>query len=289
MKTKKRKAIKKVYSAEELRRIQSIEAEALKIIDDICEKNNIEYFLIGGSALGAIRHNGFIPWDDDIDIGMTRSNYKFFLENAPRFLPKGYYLQTPYSDFENPYFYSKLRIDGTKFVEYCNHRLDIHHGIYVDIFPFDEVPDNEKLNIKQFQRIQFLIRLFQLRQSPDVCNEPDTLILQAKSSIRRILHFLVQVIPLKVLKSLIEREFTRYNLTGQKALACLNFPVRKTEYILRSDLYPLQFHVFEGELRPIPCNIGKYLETHYGDYMKLPPVEERFGHKPYLIDLGNLN
>lgn len=80
-----------IYTEEELKKIQKLETDALKIIIDICEKLEIEYFLIGGTALGAIRHNGFIPWDDDIDIGMTRNNYIRFLKEAPKYLPKGYF------------------------------------------------------------------------------------------------------------------------------------------------------------------------------------------------------
>ena len=124
-----------IYTEEELEKIQALEIDALKIIVEICEQLEVEYFLIGGTTLGAIRHGGFIPWDDDIDIGMTRKNYIRFLEEAPKYLPKGYFLQTPYNEKNNPYYYSKLRIDGTLFVEYCNHKVKMNHGVYVDIFP----------------------------------------------------------------------------------------------------------------------------------------------------------
>ena len=106
-----------IYTEEELEKIQTLETDALKIIIKICEKLEIEYFLIGGTTLGAIRHGGFIPWDDDIDIGMTRKNYIRFLEEAPQYLPNGYFLQTPYNEKNNPYYYSKLRIEGTSFTE----------------------------------------------------------------------------------------------------------------------------------------------------------------------------
>lgn len=276
-----------VYSDAELRRIQRIESDALQCVIGICEKLNIEYFLIGGTALGAVRHGGFIPWDDDIDIGMTRENYVRFLKEAPQHLPANYHLQTPYEKLENPYFYSKVRIDGTKFVEYCNRNLDIHHGVYVDVFPFDEVPDDEIKNKKQFNSVQRWIKMFVLRQSPDVSTPPSNEKERVKAQIRKIFHLALQWVPYSYLVQKIDHTMTQYNGTGQSALACLNFPVRKTEYVLRKDLYPLRKNAFGEIIANIPGNYDQYLKNHYGDYMKLPPEEKRFGHKPYLVDLGN--
>lgn len=275
------------YTTEELQKIQALELEALNVIIDICTKCNIEYFLIGGTALGAIRHDGFIPWDDDIDIGMTRENYQQFIQKAPQLLSEKYYLQTPYSDNKNPYFYSKLRINGTKFIEYCNHRINMNHGVYVDIFPFDEVPDDEELNKKQFDKVQRLVRLFSLRQSPDVSMEPTTVVEKIKGHVRKILYFIMQMLPYKSLCNRLEKEIVKYNGTEQQAIACLNFPKRKTEYILKKDLYPLKRHRFESVSAYIPQNYDVYLKTHYGDYMKLPPKEQQFGHKPYCVELNN--
>lgn len=278
-------ALLAIYTEEELEKIQKLETEALRVIIQICDKINIEYFLIGGSALGAIRHNGFIPWDDDIDIGMTRCNYKKFIENAPKILPEGYYLQTPYEGTSSPYYYSKLRIDNTKFVEYCNHRVKMHQGVYVDIFPFDEVPDDNNLNQKQFKRTQRLIRLFSLRQSPDISKEPKSVREKLKAQIRGIAHNFMKLYPYDKILHQLEDEFTKYNGTGQKAYACLNFPEIYTEYILKSDLYPVKKKKFEEVEVFIPNNYDKYLTTHYGNYRKLPPENQRFGHKPYMIEL----
>lgn len=275
-----------VYSNEELQQIQKLELEALKVIIDICTRLNIEYFLIGGSALGAVRHGGFIPWDDDIDVGMTRENYRRFLKDAPQLLPDGYQMQTPYMDRRVPYFYSKVRIDGTKFIEYCNHRVKMHHGVYVDVFPFDEVPDDEEKNKKQFDQVQRLIRVFSLRQSPDVSMEPQTPKERLVAVTRRLSHYAAKLVPYRLLYDNLEKEITKYNGTSQKALACLNFPKRKTEYILKEDLYPLSEYRFEGLNVLIPGNYDAYLKTHYGDYMQLPPPEQCFGHKPYCVELN---
>lgn len=273
------------YTSEELKKIQNLELEALGEIIHVCQICNIEYFIIAGTALGAIRHQGFIPWDDDIDVGMTRENYRRFLEEAPKILPEKYYLQTPYNDKKNPYFYSKLRINGTKFIEYCNHRIDMNHGVYVDIFPFDEVPDDELLNKKQFDTVQRLIRIFSLRQSPDVSVEPKSLMEKIRAVFRISIYLCARIIPYNYLRDKLENKITKYNGTNQKAVACLNFPKRKTQYILKSDLYPLTTHTFDGLQVNIPSNYDAYLTTQYNDYMKLPPEDQRFGHKPYCIEL----
>lgn len=275
-----------VYSDDELRRIQQLELNCLEAIAHVCEKLDVEYFLIGGSALGAVRHGGFIPWDDDIDIGMTRKNYNKFINNASRLLPSNYHLQTPSISKNCPYFYSKIRIDGTEFVEYCNHRVNMHQGVYVDIFPFDEVPDDENENIRQFNTVKKLVRRFTLRQSPDVSSKPITMKEKLQSYVRYILHLLCKLQSYDKLIERLELEFTKYNGTGQSSIACLNFPVRKTEYIRLEDLYPLIDYKFENIIVKVPNNYDKYLKTHYGDYMKLPSEVNRFGHKPYKVFLG---
>ena len=274
-----------LYSKEELVQIQKIELEALKQIVKACDSLHIEYFLIGGTALGAVRHDGFIPWDDDIDIGMTRNNYNRFIREAQALLPEEYTIQSPETDRHSPYFYTKVRIDGTIFMEYCNRNLKIHHGVYVDIFPFDNVPDNEHEYTKHFNGIQHLIRIFNFRQTPDVSEAPHNFIGHVKQSIRHIIHHLSRIISFNHLYGALYSKFTKYNSIHTKAITCYNFPKIKTEYILRSDLYPLKLHRFEDTEFAIPSNFDTYLKTHYGDYMQLPSPEKRFGHKPYRVKI----
>ncbi len=274
-----------IYSDDELKRIQHMELEALREMIRVCDALDIEYFLIDGAALGAVRHQGFIPWDDDIDVGMTRENYRRFLSEAPAILSEQYFLQTPYQGKDNPYFYSKLRINGTKFVEYCNRKLNIHQGVYIDICPFDEVPDNERLNQKQFRRCQLLIHLFVLRQSPDLSAAPITVKRRALSVLRKCLHAVIQIVPYKCIAKALEKETTRYNETGQCAFAFLHYPIRKTDYVLKSELYELRKVKFEDLLVNIPHNYDAYLRRHYGNYLEWPAVDKRYGHKPYKLEL----
>lgn len=275
-----------IYSDEELQIIQEIELKILDEIVDICEKNNIEYFLIGGTCLGAVRHNGFIPWDDDIDIGMTRQNYNKFITIAKRSLSNKYILQTP-DDSTCPYYFTKVRRAGTKFVEYCNRKIKMPQGIYVDIFPFDEVPNDDAIAYKQWKKLQKQIKILVYRQSPSWNVKPSNFKLICKSIARKFIHIALKIIPYRLLKRQLDTGFTQYNGTNQDAIACLNFPKFKTEYIRKSDLYPLKKHIFNEKEYYIPNEVDKYLKTHYGNYMELPPIEQRFGHKPFLIDLGN--
>lgn len=273
-----------IYSNEELQRIQEIEVEILDEIVDICKKNEIEYFLVSGTCLGAVRHNGFIPWDDDIDIGMTRNNYDKFLEIAKLQLSDKYVLQTS-DEVTCPYYYTKVRKNGTKFVEYSNRKIKMPQGIYVDIFPFDEIPNDERLAYKQWKKCKILIKLLVIRQSPSLSAKPNGFKLICKSLIRKVVHMALKIVPYRVFKRKLDLWFTKYDGSGQETVACLNDPKFKTG-IKKSDLYPLKEHVFDGRNYYIPNNYDVYLKTQYGDYMSLPPIDQRFGHKPYKIDLG---
>lgn len=272
-----------IYTQEELKKIQTIQLECLKHIAGICESEGIEYFLIGGSALGAVRHNGYIPWDDDIDIALPRKDYERFIKIVPNKLSTKYHLQSPYTERNCPYYYSKIRIDGTLFMEYCNRRLNIHQGVYIDIFPYDNVPDDDSLNKKHFDKCQKLIRKFTLRQIPDVSCKPRGFVAFARAIIRKVAHYFCRCTSYSRLLNSLDQEFTRYNNEETKAMACLCFPKRKMEYIFRSDLYPLKKHVFEDTMFYIPNNNDTYLKTHYGDYMRLPSPNMRYGHKPYKV------
>ena len=171
-------------------------------------------------------------------------------------------------------------------MEYCNRNLPIHHGVYVDVFPYDNVPDDEVLNIEHFNRCQQLIRKFANRQIPDVSYAPNTMTGHIRAIVRRIVHLVYSFTSYEKLLGQLEQEFTRYNDTDTKAMACLNFPKRKAEYALKCDIFPLVKHKFEDTEFYIPNNYHAYLTSHYGNYNELPPVEKRYGHKPYKVDLG---
>ena len=126
----------------QLRKLQLTMLEMLMLVDKICKENDIQYSLCSGTLLGAVRHKGFIPWDDDLDIRMTRENYDKFLEVWDKLQPEGYLLQNKENSPRFPSSFSKIRKCHTTFLQFESERGAHHTGIFVDIFPLDRIPRN---------------------------------------------------------------------------------------------------------------------------------------------------
>ena len=123
-----------------LRKVQLLQLKIAKEIKRICDKNNIDYILDSGTLLGAVRHKGFIPWDDDMDIAMTREEYNRFIDVAKIELGEEYFLQTWDTDNNYPMPFAKVRLNDTRYIENVFENANMHQGIYVDIFPYDVWP-----------------------------------------------------------------------------------------------------------------------------------------------------
>ena len=122
-------------SDSELQEIHKDLLELLKAFKNVCDKEGIWYTLAFGTVLGAVRHKGFIPWDDDIDIGMTRDNYEKFIKIANTKLSEEFFLQTMETEEETPFYFAKVRKNKTKFIEKYVKDINMNHGIFIDIFP----------------------------------------------------------------------------------------------------------------------------------------------------------
>lgn len=266
----------------EIKKIQQIELEIFEEIIRICAKYNIEYFIIGGTVLGAIRHEGFIPWDDDIDVGMTRNNYNRFLEIAQSELKSEYFLQNFMTDLNSPTYFSKVRKNDTKFVEYCNRNIDMHHGIFVDIFPYDNVPDNIILRKRQLRKVRMLYQIYIAKSITDTSVPQTSFKGYLGKRVRFMLHFLLKPIPKYWLFNLLDKELKKYNNIGTQELCYIPIPALLMK---RKILFPLKTVKFDRLIVSAPNDCHAYLASHFGDYMKLPPVEKRVGHRPYILEI----
>lgn len=269
----------------DLRKVQMIELEILQELDRVCKENEITYFLDSGTALGAIRHGGFIPWDDDIDVGMMREDYERFLSIAPEKLNTKYFLQTLNTDPKCPCLFAKIRKNGTIYQENNKSGMKMHMGIWIDIFPFDYISSNPEEQKRIISKARRYRNLFMLKKIPHIikANERATLVFYLKAIIRKVLHCISLIIPdeyyLKNINRIIESQ-----KKNREYVTCLfygNPVVWKTNHII-----PAGKIVFEGKEFMSVKDIDYYLKVQYGDYMKLPPIEERAGHKPIYIDCG---
>lgn len=250
-----------------LRDLQIALFEMLKVIDIICKDYDIHYSLGCGTALGAVRHHGFIPWDDDLDILFPRTEYERFLEIAPPILKMhGLTLQKEFTE-KWPMFYSKVRKDNTTFIEDYIPKIDgIHHGIYIDIFPIDNLSDNKIVAEAQWNVFHMLVAKEMNKRGYHKTN----------SLIKKFAMAISPIFPEKPM-----REFVMLkNRANTKRVHCfLGAAIVKVHNVFPRSMFDEYVEIdFEGQKFSIVKNYDLYLKIQFGDYMKLPPEEERGTH-----------
>ena len=264
-----------LYSEKELKSIQHIEKQILNEFIRVCNVLKIEFFVYGGTLLGLIKYGDMIPWDDDIDVAMTRENYTKFLEEAPNVLRENFTIQSPYNEKKSPYSYTKLRMKGTKFIEKFHHRLNIEKGIYIDIYPVDNIPDNEKLRLKQWKKSQLFCKLYYLRQCKHASFKNDSFFRVFKHT---LLYYTLRLMPQRFYYKRIDKYMTMYDSIKTKRMACLFSPNYENIYV---QLYPLKKKKLGDIEVNIPFCYDDHLKKRYGNYTKDIPNNKRFGHIPY--------
>ena len=270
------------YTESQLQELHTVEKEILSEIIRICTENKLSFFLDWGSLLGVVRHGGFIPWDDDIDICMPRDDYEIFLEIAPSKLREGYILQHYLTEPLTPQYCAKIRKDNTLFVEEYAVNLPIHQGVYIDIYPIDKVPDNVAVSKRYQQKATFLKQLFISK----IIHQPS----YTKTKIKKILLSVIRT-TLSVLLLPVSREYIytklnqhlmKYNGLDCEKVSCIG--TKRGEHYV-DDIFPLQDAFFEGIAVKVPNHPDRILTDEYGDYMQLPAEEKRIGHCPALFKI----
>ncbi len=274
---------KELYKTEDLKKLQGIELEMLKDFLKVCEKLKINGILYGGTLLGAVKYKGFIPWDDDVDLALLRDDYECFIKEADKYLDDKYVIQTPYNESKSPFPYAKMRLKGTKYMDYPVRNLPIESGIYIDIYPIDKIPDDEEKRQQQFNEVRKLMRLYVNRQRPTWDMEPNTIKGFLRKTAKWTLHKYAKLHSQQFFIEKIDRCMKRYNGEKTKRYAALNSPNYDNIYL---NLLPLEKGIFEGVEVNLPGDYRTHLKMRYGNIDELPPEEERYGHEPYILDFG---
>jgi len=250
---------------------------------NICDLLGIKYYLMGGTLLGTVRHQGFIPWDDDIDVGIMREEYDVFLTKAQQLLPEYYFLQTYKTDPGYPLGIAKIRDSRTTFIESQLNKLSINHGVYIDVFPLDYYPEiSTKQILLDFKRN---IYKYRIRQQLHFEDGKHSKIAEAVASV------LGKLISLKYpnVSDAVDARDRLYSGMPKSRLIANYYGAWKKKEIVPADWYgegvPL---TFEGVVVRAPKEYKKWLEQVYGNYMELPPVEKRVSHHNIdVIDIKN--
>lgn len=266
--------LEEIMDREMLRQVQLVQLEIAKEVKRICDENNIKYFLSNGTLLGAVRHGGFIPWDDDLDIGFMRNEYDKFLEIASTCLSEKYFIQTWDSDSYYPNSYAKIRKKNTIYMEKTAQTSKAHNEIYIDIFPYDILPSNEKKKKKQGMLLDFykFVMLAKSKYKP----------WRASEKFLSKCKLYVVYLPFRILSVFMNRECVKKNY---------NSVITRHNKEHSGNVY--EASVYGGWVVPASCfdtykelkfeevyfscpgNSELYLESVYGDYMTLPPEDQR--------------
>lgn len=246
----------------ELREHQLVMLELLDEVERICRKYKIAYQLFSGTALGAVRHQGFIPWDDDLDIVMLRPEYERFMKFAPSELKGRFFLQKEFTEHW-PMFFSKLRMNNTTALEKYHIRDEkMHQGVYIDIFPCDNLSDNRFVRKMQFYASKIIIAKSLYSRGYETNNKGKMFFMQ-----------LCRLLPKKPFHMLC---ILRGDGHSQGVHTFLGASSRYEKAIYpRIWFSETKQIIFEEKKYPVSAYVEKLLEKLYGDYMRIPDSSER--------------
>ena len=260
-----------------LNEIKKVQMELLKELDRVCTQMGLAYCAFYGTLLGCVRHKGYVPWDDDMDVAMSRHDYDKLVEQAPQLFREQYFLQTPEND-EGCFYggYSKLRDSTTTGLEERNKGNRCHQGIWIDIFPLDNIPQNMKEKERQSEKIRFYQRLLIKRSYPDKRMLWDLSEREEEDYCRLGAIFTRQELCERLHETLADKRYedsprvavmTRY----QPCTPCTEYERNDFEYLINMP--------FEDFTVPVPVGYEACLKADYGDdYCLYPAVADRKPH-----------
>lgn len=246
---------------------------------DICQRNNLTYYCCGGTAIGAVRHHGIIPWDDDIDVFMPRPDYDKFLELAEKVNLGKYEVVSPYNTVDYPLYFSKLCNKETSLVEIAEHPFLM--GLYIDIFPLDGASDSIEEAKQQQAEFRHIMNKLEAVSTHNSFWKYISLLANPKEwgrFLRKTYAFFNRENYRRSLIRQLDAICRRYDFSTSKHVMAYSgsygerevFPKEWLDGIVKCPFENLEVNLFSG--------YDKYLKQLYGDYMQLPPVEKRQSH-----------
>jgi len=258
-----------------LRKLQLTELGILMEFDRVCRKHNLRYYVVGGTLIGAVRHKGFIPWDDDIDVSMPRKDFKILLRISKNEFGKDYFLQTCKTNKKCSFQYAKLRKSGTYFGEEKFEHLSFHKGIFMDIFPLDYIPENKLLQKLLFKTYGLFSGLISSKDKSDEYLFRDRKGIVAV--ILKCLRFLMPKFLLQAMRTLTTK--LSNSISNKKLLASFSGFHGYPKEISPAHWWAEGTDVeFEGKAVKAPKGYKTLLTHMFGDFMELPPENERVNH-----------
>lgn len=276
------------YTSEQLKQLQKVEFEILEVISEICDKHHITWWLEGGSALGAMRHQGFIPWDDDVDLGMLHEDYIRFLEIAPQELPANMRLDNPAENKHMACMFAKVVRTDTVFETLETLDAGYDQGVFVDILPYGFAAADADSYQRQKRELTHLVRKKYLYFSGHINVPHHGIAGTFEKAGCKVLHVLVHAfssperIDTSFWKAALLREQGKAAPEKGDGIISYCYPEIPVPY---EQIVPTKLAVFEGGYFPVPNDADAYLRSFFGDWHQLPPVEDRKTHKPVRLVL----
>lgn len=276
------------YEQDVLDHLHKTEMIILKDVDALCKKYGLTYFAFWGTGIGALRHGGFIPWDDDIDICLPRKDYHKLLKLVEKEYPGKYHPLNPVTSPNYPLATTRLCLNGTVFREHAMKNVDCDWGIFIDLYALDNVADCELKAKKQMWTAWFWGKLLILRNLPRPYLYIDGIIAKLVTGACILTYHGMKVLGISKRWLYKKRELNnrKYNNISTKRIGFFCDPRPDNNIFALEDVYPLRMEKFEDMTIPFPKELEKLLTIYYGDFMQLPPEEKRKTHYPDELDFG---
>lgn len=272
----------KEQNNQDLKTLQNLELENLDVLINICKKYNLRYYLIGGTLIGVLRHHGFIPWDDDIDVGLPRPDYNRFIKIAADELPHFMDIKTMTSDPNYKCYFTRL-INNKKKIYWDHGQYKAKIGVWTDVFPLDGLPDKLFMRKLHVFNVNFHKAIYKFSQINYITtNKKRPFIERFLIKFAMITHIGKLINPDKALHSL-DKTLQKYDYEKSNWVWNFSGCYGKKEIVPKIQLGGIRQDVFENRIVSIPEAAEAYLNNIYGNWKELPPPEKRTSHSVQFV------